>query len=201
MSLNELLAPSYKPWSNCSLNSLFLQQASNQLGFQPSGTGNRLFLSASSPANDLTVITLPDPGVIASKFLLNIGSVSNVTATTVLTSADSGKVFSVNSAAAASSYTLPAPTTAGLKYSFYIGGAVSNAVTISSSGANISGQAIAADATACGGSGITAGVIAAKTNIIFSSSSAVGDHISLFSNGTNYIASAFVAVHSTITAS
>ncbi len=200
MSLNQIIATGDKgDWLIPNVSSLSLYGDSNQIEFFKNYAGTTLSLNCAQPAGNV-VLTIPDiSGSAASATLLtSIFPVSDDTKTRVLTASDSGSVVVVDSAAAASTYTLPNPNQKGLRYKFIVNGVLANAVTISSIGASLYGIAIAADATAVAGTGIVAGLIAAKTSLIFSTASAVGDYIELVSTGVKYLVNVSISVHTTL---
>ncbi len=196
MSLNELLSTTYKPWLNTQENSIVLQKASSQLGFRPLGAGNTLYLSASNPATDGTVVNIPDSGVASSSVVLSVSPVSSLTATRALTSADSGKTLVISSAVAASGYALPAPTVSGLKFQFIVTGTIANPVTITSTGANIQGAISTNNGTAFA----TTGILVASTNVILTAST-VGDNFIFISDGSKYWVQGQIAINTTVTRS
>jgi hypothetical protein len=121
-------------------------------------------------------------------------STENVTATNVITAAESGKTFFLNSSTEFVS-TLPAPA-AGLKYSFIVTAAPTGAsytvVTNSSANIIVGKQFVVADAA--GDSGAT------DDTITFVDGQAVaGDRVDVISNGTVWYAYAFSSVAAGIT--
>lgn len=195
MSLNHIYDNGvYKPYLNESCNQLLLQASSNQLKFQAAEAGFYSVVNSTAPAQN-SVISIPDPGVASASFQLSVSG-SSETKTRVLTIADSGKTLLINSAAAASTYTLPAPSAGvGMHFKFVVCGTLSNAATILSTGLNVNGSVVYSDAK-------SATAILAQTSqlkITLTSSSAIGDVVDVWSNGTIYIFSAQVAVAATIT--
>lgn len=183
-----------KPYLNESCNALLLQGSSNQLKFQQAEAGNYLALNvAANPANN-TVVTFTDPGSASVSIQYNISG-SLETKTRTLTSADSNKILLLNSAVASSTYSLPAPSVAiGLHFTFVVSGTLANPVVIASTGLNLNGSAVYSDAK-------TATAIVAQTSqlkVILSGSSAIGDRVDIYSNGTVYAFSAQVAAATTL---
>jgi hypothetical protein len=197
MSLNHIVSPIIKPYMNASFNTLALQAFEEQLSFQVDATGGVLTITAVVPAGG-ALLTIPDPGVDGADFQLSVNPVTVETKTRVLTSDDSGKVHTIASAAAASVYTLPAPTTSGLSFKFIVTGTIANAVTISSSGANIVGLITALDGTAFG----TAGKVAASTSLVLvAAKTDPGNNLTFVSDGTKYWLQGQISQHDGITLS
>lgn len=195
-------AQSYLTCKNDTCNSLLCYGSGTSIFFRPAYTGSQVNLICTSPATE-TSVTIPDFSSLSTNvnMAFNLNPVQLGLATVSVPISGSGGIISLQSAASASTYSLPAPSSKGLRYKFVVSGALSSAVTLASSGANVSGIAISADATAVGGTGFTAGVTASKTNIILSNSSAVGDSVEFISDGTKYLVNIFVAVHTTVTSS
>lgn len=118
----------------------------------------------------------------------------NVTATNVITAAESGKTFFLNSTTEFVS-TLPAPA-AGLKYSFVVVSAPSGAsyTVVTNSSANIIKGMQVCSADAAGDTGT------ADDTITFVDGQAVaGDRVDVVSDGTSWFAFAFSRVAAGIT--
>lgn len=186
----------YKPYFNQSCNALLLQKASNQLVFQAAEAGNTMTVSCAIPASSC-VLSIPDPGSTSASVQLSVGGSSSETKTRVLSISDSGKTLFIASAAAASSYTLPDPTTAGLRFQFIVTGSLSNAATITSSGANVQGLITSLDGTAFA----TNGVLVSSTNVILGTTSVVGDNLLFVSDGSKYWVQGQCSIHNSITRS
>jgi hypothetical protein len=127
----------------------------------------------------------------------NSANVEVVTATNVITAAESGKTFFLNSATEFVS-TLPA-VAAGLRFTFIVSAAPSGAnyTVIAASGTPIVGHVVSSDLNAAGDSGFsTTGVL----TISFVSAKAVkGDRVELVCDGTNWYASAACSLFDAIT--
>ena len=123
----------------------------------------------------------------------NSANVEVVTAANVITAAESGKTFFLNSATDFAS-TLPAPA-AGLRYSFIVTTvAGSSAHTIvTDSGTNVIYGGVA---TTDGNASVLG---AAEDTISLTTSSIVGDRVDLISDGTNWYCEGLVSVAAGIT--
>jgi hypothetical protein len=141
-------------------------------------------------------ITAYITGVTASG---GLAEVLNITSATVLTAANSGQLIALGANSGAVAVTLPAPV-AGLRFRFQVTGALTGAVTITSTGANISGVVADADGTACGGTGFTTGVFASKTNLIVGTGGVIGDWYEFSAFGAAYTVVGITGLHTSITA-
>jgi hypothetical protein len=122
---------------------------------------------------------------------------TTITSATTLTASQSGGIFTIGTVGPYT-ITLPAPTTAGLKYTFKLGAvaemkAATN-ITIASSGVNVFARLLnSGTATAPVPAFAAAGT--AVTNVIFTGTGTAndqckqGDTVTFESNGTNYYAS------------
>lgn len=121
-----------------------------------------------------------------------------VTATNVITAAESGATFFLNSATEFAS-TLPAPA-AGLRYSFIVTAAPSGAdytITTNSSANIIIGQTYTVDVNSATDPDFEA--TGCDTISFVSAKSIVGDRVDVICDGTNWFAQAFCSVFDAIT--
>lgn len=173
-----------------------LTAASNQLVIQPSGSGNTITINATNPASN-RIYTIPDTGADCN-IQMGIPTVNHITstATGVITNALSGMLFYIDSAAAAVTVQLPAPTRAGLIFKFVVtSSSLANAATIASTGANLFANIQSNDGTVVtGGNPSTA-----KTNVILGTGSKLGDWYEVVSDGTNYWVKGCTSLHTAVT--
>lgn len=132
-----------------------------------------------STAQTLTNKTLTAPLITAAQEI--------VTATNVITAAESGKTFFLNSTTEFVS-TLPAPAV-GLKFKFVVTGAPSGAsyTIVGASGTPIHGMVISKDLNGATDAGATAGT-GVLTITLVDSKAQKGDTVIIESDGTNWFA-------------
>jgi hypothetical protein len=142
------------------------------------------FADVTATAAELNILdgvtaTAPEINMAAD----NSANVEVVTATNVITAAESGKTFFLNSATEFAS-TLPAPA-AGLRYEFYVTGAPSGAsYTIAT---NAAAQIIFGHCLASDGNAADTELTGGATTITFVDGQAgVGDWCRVISDGTNW---------------
>lgn len=125
----------------------------------------------------------------SAKFRLtgSLAPVETVTATNVITAAESGKTFFLSSATEFVS-TLPAPAV-GLKYSFIVAAAPSGAsyTIVTHDGSDLI-HGVAASAADAGGSVDTTAGTAADTITLVDGQALIGDRVDLISDGTYWYA-------------
>jgi hypothetical protein len=121
------------------------------------------------------------PGALTSKV-----NIEHLTAARTVNVAESGTVFTLNSAGGA--YVVTLPTVAdgdGCVFKFICAeNTPTNDITISSNAANIVGVLhVQADTAE---SNLVAVTVTGVTNVLFDTTCLIGDHIELICNGTNY---------------
>lgn len=153
----------------------------------PSSGAARLYKDSS---NDLRYWN----GTYAAKVVTGRDEAETVTATNVITAAESGKVFFLSSATEFVS-TLPAPA-AGLRFTFIVAAAPSGAsyTIVTASSANI---IIGKQVNAAGNAGDTG--TTDDTISFVDGQAVVGDRVDLFCDGTNWFAYATCAVATGVT--
>lgn len=128
----------------------------------------------------------------------NSANVETVSATNVITAAESGKTFFLSSATEFVS-TLPAPA-AGLRFSFIVAAAPSGAsytIVTNASGNVIKGQVFSSDLNAASdGDFETSG---GDTITFVDAKSVAGDRVDVISDGTTWFAQCFCSVFDAIT--
>lgn len=161
--------------------------------------------SESVDFNDLDLqvgsLTIGGVAVTASAAELNLAAdisanVEVVTATNVITAAESGKTFFLNSGTEFVS-TLPAPA-AGLRYTFIVTAAPSGAsYTVAT---NAAAQVMFGHVVSCAGDAGDTETTGGATTITFvDGQSVVGDRATVISDGTNWYVEAVAAVAAGIT--
>jgi hypothetical protein len=124
----------------------------------------------------------------------NLGSAETITGVTTLTTADNGKTFYLNAAAGAT-ITLPAvASSAGVSFKFVVAAtfATTNWIVASAEGDNIDGSIEVAGAVVVAG---------AEDQINFvATAEALGDHVVLHSDGTQWFVHGMAALTGGITA-
>lgn len=153
--------------------------------------------------NDLTATEMDAlDGITATVSELNMAAdnsanVETVTATNIITAAESGKTFFLSSATEFVS-TLPAPA-AGLRYDFYVAAAPSGAsyTIVTTSSANIIVGHIVSSEDAAGSADFEAS--GGDTITLVDSKAVVGDRVTVISDGTNWFATGFCSVQDAIT--
>ena len=104
-----------------------------------------------------------------------------VSAATTLTAAQSGSIISITPSAGGYTITLPAPTTAGMRFRFVQAANAAGATAITSTGANVRFKGLA-NAAQVASAGCT------TVNIVGNAANSVGDWVEMWSDGTNYFA-------------
>ena len=141
----------------------------------------------------MSVTHFTGPVESTAGFRPGTSSVENITAAKTLTTNDSGKTFFLNAAGGAT-VTLPAVTTAGLRFEIIVGAlfATTNWIIASAEGDNIDGSIEVAGAVVVAG---------AEDQINFvATAEALGDRIFLISDGVQWFVSGTAALTGGITA-
>jgi len=116
---------------------------------------------------------------------------TTITANVTLTAAQAG-FYLINDNGGAVAVLLPAASR-GMHFKFMVNHTLSHAVTITATAAVVTGIVGSSDGTAVN-------AIAGKTNVILGTAMVVGDLIDLYCyDGTNFIVSGQVAVHTAVT--
>lgn len=175
---------------------IYVDSDDNIVKIIPAGSGTtEVQIVDASSTQTLTNKTLTSPvlttptGAVATEV---------VSATNVITAAESGKTFFLNSATEFAS-TLPAPS-AGLKYTFIVTAAPSGAsyTVVTEGGCQVLGGHVLTSGFADSGSDVE--TTPAGTTITFVDGvSVVGDRAEVISDGTNWFASCITAVEAGIT--
>lgn len=192
-------------------NAIFVDSDDDQLKFTTGASGtttvdvvtesqtqtltNKTLTSPTITGATLTTATLTNPTINGAT-----GTVANevVTAANIITAAESGKTFFLNSATEFAS-TLPAPA-AGLKYTFIVTAAPSGAsyTVVTEGGCQILAGHVLTSGFADSGSDVE--TTATGTTITFVDGvSVVGDRAEVISDGTSWFASCICAVEAGIT--
>lgn len=180
---------------------IYVDSDDNKLKFIPAGSGStEVEIVDASSTQTLTNKTLTSPTITGATVNGATGTRANevVSATNVITAAESGKVFFLNSGTEFAS-TLPAPA-AGLHYLFIVTAAPSGAsyTVVTEGGCQILGGHVLTSGFADSGSDVE--TTPAGTTITFVDGvSVVGDRAEVFSDGTNWFASCITAVEAGIT--
>ena len=172
-----------------------VDSSTNELQFNPAGTV--LTVVSLTQTQTLTNKTLTSP-IITGATITGAVPVEVVAATNVITAAESGKTFFLNSATEFVS-TLPAPA-AGLKYTFIVTAAPSSAsyTVITEGGCQVMAGHVLTSGFADSGSDVE--TAATGTTITFVDGvSVVGDRAEVISDGTSWFVSCICAVEAGIT--
>lgn len=162
---------------------IYVDSDDNKLKFIPAGSGStEVELVDASSSQTLTNKTLTAPLVTQAQEI--------VTATNVITAAESGKTFFLNSTTEFVS-TLPAPAV-GLKFKFVVTGAPSGAsyTIVAASGTPIHGMVISKDLNGATDAGATAGT-GVLTITLVDSKAQKGDTVIIESDGVDWFAMCF----------
>jgi hypothetical protein len=156
-----------------------MQNSTNQLVFQPGGSGNTVSVNCLTPSAS-NVQTIYDTPSINSFFKMGVNNTKTITATSNLVGADSGKKIFISNAGSAYSITL-IPVVNGLDFDCFIVGSIAAAVTFNITGGGALFDGIIVDAS-------TSKVvqIANKTTVVVGTGANIGDTIKFVSNGTFY---------------
>lgn len=123
---------------------------------------------------------------------------AGITTATTVTPSQSGTLFPLLTGSAGGiTVSLPAPTTAGMEFIFFVDSTLSNAVTIASTGANMCGTLT--NQKSADGSGTN--TVTLFTNFIYGTTSSAGDRVVFQSTGSKYIITSTSQIVSSITKS
>ena len=177
-------------------NAIFVDSDDNQLKFTTGASGTTTVdIVTESQTQTLTNKTLTSPTLTTPTGAL---ATEVVTAANVITAAESGTTFFLNSGTEFAS-TLPAPS-AGLNYTFYVTAAPSGAsyTVVTEGGCQVLAGHVLTSGFADSGSDVE--TTATGTTITFVDGvSVVGDRAYVISDGTSWFASCITAIEAGIT--
>lgn len=171
----------------------YFTQSSGQIVIQPSGSGPYYILNASSNPSVTRSYSLVDVGG-SCEFVMGIRNGSIYTTGQSLVGSQSGHYITIQNTGIAYTITLPSATI-GYYFEFYVGGTLSNAVTIASTTSNVFGSVVSSDGTAVSGGNLTS----AKTAVILGTTAGKGDRYTFYSDGVSWYLTGVTNTHGSVT--